>query len=333
MRIERERACDDLVLASGARASDYAQELLALAAGLSHPQLSTFVAVPMARRGVLEDRLRGILDNRRGRAGLTTVAICLGAALAAAATLPLAMLRAAAPESTELMSEETKREPPVKEERAAEKPREKPPEKPAVKPAAETTTIRGKALDDATGEPIGKLIIQGGRFEPADPKKVTWGNWESRSSIRDGSFSTTIQWTQGWTARVVASGYIPQPVVTSAPPTDKDEIEVVIRLKRGPKVRGVVHDHTNKPVKGADVFAIGPTVLNLAAGQASKVACETASDLASPIGSSKRPSASVRTGSASSSLPPRFERAWPAARFSTVGPMAKTSAPFTGLFV
>ena len=58
MRIERERACDDLVLSSGARASDYAQELLALAAGLSDSRLSTLVAVPMARRGVLEDRLR-----------------------------------------------------------------------------------------------------------------------------------------------------------------------------------------------------------------------------------------------------------------------------------
>ena len=123
-------------------------------------------------------------------------------------------------------------------------------------------------VDDATGEPIGQLITQAGKFDPADPKKVTWGYSEGRSSARDGSFSTTIRWADGWTARILADGYIPQPVIASAPPDDKDEIEVVIRLKRGPKVRGVVLDHAGKPVKDAAVFAIGPTGVNLAGGQA-----------------------------------------------------------------
>ena len=67
----------------------------------------------------------------------------------------------------------------------------------------------------------------------------------------------------------------------------------------------------------------------IAAGQASKLACETASDLASPAGSSKRPSSSVRTGRlvvlAAIARPGR------AARFRPVGPMAKTAASFTGL--
>jgi beta-lactamase regulating signal transducer with metallopeptidase domain len=113
MRIERERACDDIVLASGARASDYAQELLALAAGLSDSQISTLVAVPMARRGALNDRLQGILDSRRSRAGLNRAVVCLGAVLAAAALAPLAMLGAAPPESTESETAAPKKEPPA----------------------------------------------------------------------------------------------------------------------------------------------------------------------------------------------------------------------------
>jgi hypothetical protein len=260
MRIERERACDDLVLACGARASDYAQELVALAAGLTNSGLSTIVTVPMARPGMLEVRLRGILDSRRPRAAITTAAACLGAALAAAVIAPLAMLRAAPPELAKSETKEPKQEPPVKTRPAAEKPVEK--------LAAKTVTIRGKVLDDVTGEPIGKLITQAGKFDPADPKKVTWGYSEGRSSARDGSFSTTIRWTDGWTARILADGYIPQPVIASAPPGDKDEIEVVIRLKRGPKVRGVVLDHSGKPVKDAAIFAIGPTGVNLSGGQA-----------------------------------------------------------------
>jgi beta-lactamase regulating signal transducer with metallopeptidase domain len=143
-----------------------------------------------------------------------------------------------------------------------------PEKKPSDKPAARTITIRGKVLDDATGEPIGKLIIQGGKFELADPQNVTWGYSEGRSSARDGSFSTTIRWDEGWTARILADGYIPQPVISAAPPVDKDEVEVVIRLRQGPRVRGVVLDHVGKPLMDAAVFAIGPTGLNLTGGQA-----------------------------------------------------------------
>ncbi|MEX0718084.1 MAG: M56 family metallopeptidase [Planctomycetaceae bacterium] len=261
MRIERERACDDLVLACGARASDYAQELLALAAELSHSRLSMLVAVPMARRGALEDRVRGILDNRRSRAALGTAAVCLGLTFATVVVVPLAMLRAAAPESAELKTDDPKQETPVKDdEPAAEKSPEKPP--------AKATSVRGKVLDDATGEPIDKLIIQGGKFDPADPRKVTWGYSESHSSSRDGLFSTTVRWAEGWTARIVADGYVPQPVLASAPPEGKNDIEVTIRLKRGPTVRGIVLDHEGKPIRGAAVFAIGPTGLNLSAGQA-----------------------------------------------------------------
>jgi beta-lactamase regulating signal transducer with metallopeptidase domain len=479
MRIERERACDDLVLATGARASDYAQELLALAAGLSHSQLSPLVAVQMARRGVLEDRLHGILDSRRNRAALTTAAVCLGAALAAAVLAPLAMLHAAPPKSPQSEAKEPKPEPPVKEKpttdkpvEAADRPRKDPlvgkeaaervkkfrpafskaqegveigislasdrkafhegervplefvirnvsqkslqvehslyppeapptvfdgegkqmpiekilllgsirlyrdvlkpnevavyrhlglglgekpqppgtfwypflknavpgnyrlsqevsvtvrevdpdtgsasfhastgevefevkpadatgaktaqavnttdgpaekqpvkqPEKQAEKqpqnPPIQIVPVHGKVVDDATGKPIGRFVIQGGKFEPPDSKKVTWGYWEIGTvsgAAGDGSFTTSVRWPEGWTARIVANGYLPQPVLTSAPPEGKDDVEVTIRLKRGRVVRGVVLDHAMRPLKDAAVFELGSRALNLAAGEA-----------------------------------------------------------------
>jgi hypothetical protein len=163
MRIERERACDDLVLSSGARASEYAQELLGLAAGLSRSRWSMLPVVPMARAGALEDRVRLILDTRRNRAALTTAAVCLGVGLAAAAVAPLAMLRAATPEPAESETEEAKKEPSVIQEPAADK------------RAAKGVRVRGKVVDDATGEAIERLVTQAGTFDPADPTKVTWG--------------------------------------------------------------------------------------------------------------------------------------------------------------
>jgi beta-lactamase regulating signal transducer with metallopeptidase domain len=465
MQIERERACDDLVLASGASASAYARELVALAAGLSKSQLSTLVAVPMARRGALESRLRGILDNRRPRTAPTSRAICLGVALAAAAMAPLAVLRAGPPESTRSETNEPmKVAPPVKEQPAekpadesaaaaapqrnpllgkeaaervgkfrpsfskalegvevgisltsdrkafhegervplefvirnvsettllvvhslfpaetppiviggdgmqltiqeihrsgakrlyqdvlkpneaavyrhpglglGEKPNppgtfwhpflknaakgkyrlsqpvhvtvreegqdsggtsfdavtgevefgieppegvkkaEKPPENAVEKngdaSASRTVTIRGKVVDVDTGEPITQFMIrQAGKYDPLDPGKVNWVPKEDGPSAGDGSFSTTVQWTEGWTVRVAAAGYFPKGLLTSPPPGDQEEMEMTIRLERVPeKVRGVVRDHAGKPVHGAAVFAVGPTGLNLAAGQA-----------------------------------------------------------------
>lgn len=136
------------------------------------------------------------------------------------------------------------------------------------KPESKSVTIRGKAVDDETGKPVAPLIVQAGKFDPADPAKVTWGYSENRSSATDGSFSASIRWNDGWTARIIADGYLPQPVLTKAPPEGKDEIEVLIRLKRGRLVRGQVLDHKGQPVKGMAVFAVGPTGVNLSAGKA-----------------------------------------------------------------
>ena len=87
MCIERETACDDLVLAGGCKASDYAGHLVDIAGTYrSVPQMA---AIAMARSSQLESRITAIVDSRRNRrpraAAATTfvaliagIAICLG---------------------------------------------------------------------------------------------------------------------------------------------------------------------------------------------------------------------------------------------------------------
>jgi TonB family protein len=64
---ERERATDDLVLAAGARASDYAGHLLEIARAFQPEPATAAAALAMARRSELEGRLVAILDTRVNR--------------------------------------------------------------------------------------------------------------------------------------------------------------------------------------------------------------------------------------------------------------------------
>jgi beta-lactamase regulating signal transducer with metallopeptidase domain len=68
LRAESERACDDLVLACGNRASDYAEHLLDIVAPAQRGGVPV-TALPIARRKEFEGRMLAILDPglRRGR--------------------------------------------------------------------------------------------------------------------------------------------------------------------------------------------------------------------------------------------------------------------------
>src|SRR5690242_9112831 len=67
LRAESERACDDLVLASGTRASEYADHLLQIVTQVRHAAAPA-VALAMARRKEFEGRMLAILDPALERA-------------------------------------------------------------------------------------------------------------------------------------------------------------------------------------------------------------------------------------------------------------------------
>jgi len=79
MCVERERACDDLVLNGGLKASDYASHLVEIARTFRRvPQAA---AIAMARSSGLERRVTALLDGRRNRnriAKVASVFIALG---------------------------------------------------------------------------------------------------------------------------------------------------------------------------------------------------------------------------------------------------------------
>ena len=92
MQTERERACDDLVLSTGTKASAYARQLLQIAAEMPPVRFST-AAIAMALPRNLEARLLAILDPKRNRRTLTVTAGLLVLSALVGVTVPLAMLR------------------------------------------------------------------------------------------------------------------------------------------------------------------------------------------------------------------------------------------------
>jgi beta-lactamase regulating signal transducer with metallopeptidase domain len=92
LRSESELACDDRVLAAGAPAPEYAQELLAFAREMHARRHGVTPAIGMARPTEIEGRLIAMLDERRSRSTLSTRTAALLLALVLLVLAPLAAL-------------------------------------------------------------------------------------------------------------------------------------------------------------------------------------------------------------------------------------------------
>ncbi len=95
-RTERERACDDLVLAAGTPGADYADQLLDIARVMRagrFPGVMAGASLAMAHRSQLEGRLMAILDPTVPRSGVSRLRTAGATVLFACAVMPLASLQ------------------------------------------------------------------------------------------------------------------------------------------------------------------------------------------------------------------------------------------------
>jgi beta-lactamase regulating signal transducer with metallopeptidase domain len=93
LRVEQERACDDLVLNVGFKPSDYAGHLLDIARAARRPAFASSAAIAMARSSGLEARIRALLDAGRSRRGVSRRAALMALLAVVAVALPLAPVR------------------------------------------------------------------------------------------------------------------------------------------------------------------------------------------------------------------------------------------------
>jgi beta-lactamase regulating signal transducer with metallopeptidase domain len=105
LRVERERACDDLVLRAGTRPSDYAAHLLEVARAYRGMRMATPALVGMARPSHLESRLLWVLDAARVRGAPSARATVLTVLLALLGVGSLSALRPTAAEAGTVVRE------------------------------------------------------------------------------------------------------------------------------------------------------------------------------------------------------------------------------------
>jgi len=105
LRAESEIACDDLVLASGIAAPDYARHLLEIARTLSPVLLVPQTAIAMAQTSQVEGRLKMILDKTQSRRTLPRRVLLAALGLSIVSLMGLAMLRPAVQAQAERQKE------------------------------------------------------------------------------------------------------------------------------------------------------------------------------------------------------------------------------------
>jgi len=136
-------------------------------------------------------------------------------------------------------------------------------------PESSAVWFSGHVVDEATGEIITSFLLQNGVLDPRKSADVIWsdgplsepnfigGRW-SRNPEPGGFWGSQglIDGTQMAWARIVASGYLNQPVTPEPVAGYADVKDLTVWMKRGGEMTGVVLDHSGQPAAGARVLLI-----------------------------------------------------------------------------
>lgn len=137
--------------------------------------------------------------------------------------------------------------------------------------AAQTSPVyfSGHVVDDATGEPIIDFALQFAGTFPQKPEELVWMpsyHGPVSGDITGKFWGEQYEFGKAW-ARILAPGYLPQPVTPEPVVAPARRENLVVRMKRGGELRGVVLDHAGKPVAGARVYVAGTQRLDLVDGE------------------------------------------------------------------
>ena len=186
MRLERERACDDLVLGRGLTGPTYADQLVRMTAEYPAVRFHVPLSVGMARRSGLEQRVRRILDETTDRRSFTRIGLTLLVTMAGLLALPLSMLdqkaRADSPEVAEASSDvENEKETPQSQDekrKTAQKAGSKPEQKARENAARDADLLYEVKCQQNEIEAGGRIAVET-KLTNRGKKDVTvfWGDY------------------------------------------------------------------------------------------------------------------------------------------------------------